>query len=136
MMVLNNICEECNEICDSIYFQRNFKSWTSGNDDIDKFIQDTQLSAHENAETALEWIPYNRFNNIEKSSIDKVHKANWIDGRIYKWDDENQNWKRNSNMIVTLKRLNNQKNFISPLYRSELKGINHKNVLIPKTDVS
>uniref|UniRef100_U9SU25 Uncharacterized protein n=1 Tax=Rhizophagus irregularis (strain DAOM 181602 / DAOM 197198 / MUCL 43194) TaxID=747089 RepID=U9SU25_RHIID len=111
---LNEICEECNFICTTIKFQRNFENWTSGNNNIDKFIQDTQLSVHVNYEVykkALEWIPYDRFNNIEKSSFDnKVYKANWIDGYICEWDDEKQNWKRNNNnMIVTLKRINNLK---------------------------
>ncbi|GBB91805.1 hypothetical protein RclHR1_01920009 [Rhizophagus clarus] len=37
----------------------------SGIDNIDKFIQNTQLSAHENVKGALEWIPYEKFRNIE-----------------------------------------------------------------------
>ena len=32
-------CEKCNKICNAIHFQRNFKNWTSGNNDIDKYIQ-------------------------------------------------------------------------------------------------
>ena len=64
---LNEICEECNSICYAKRFQKNFKNWTSGNNDIDKFIQDTQLSVHDddNTEKALEWIPYGRFYNIK-----------------------------------------------------------------------
>ncbi|GBB88955.1 hypothetical protein RclHR1_15580002 [Rhizophagus clarus] len=47
-------CEECNQKCteyewrkecNAKRFKQNFKNWTSGNDSIDKFIQDTQLSA-------------------------------------------------------------------------------------------
>ncbi|RIA81929.1 kinase-like domain-containing protein [Glomus cerebriforme] len=53
----------CNP-CNAKRFQQNFKNWTSGNDDIDKFIQNTQLSAKENCKV-LEWIPYDRFYNIE-----------------------------------------------------------------------
>jgi hypothetical protein len=48
MVVLNEICRKCNNICSSVYFQKNFENWTSGNNDIDKFIQDAQLSAHHN----------------------------------------------------------------------------------------
>ncbi|RGB36389.1 hypothetical protein C1646_758206 [Rhizophagus diaphanus] len=36
-----------------------------GNNDIDKFIQDTQLSAHSDVREALEWIPYDRFHDIK-----------------------------------------------------------------------
>ena len=111
---MNDICKKCNEVCNSIYFQRNFKNWTSGNDHIDKFIQNTQLSSHNDIKKALEWIPYDRFYNIEyiaKGGFGKVYKANWIDGHIIKWDDEKQNWKRNKdNIIVILKILNDPKN--------------------------
>jgi hypothetical protein len=117
MMVFNYECvkcDNCNCICNATYFQRDFESWTSGNNDIDKFIQDTQLSAHNKASSALEWIPYNRFDNIEyiaRGGFGKVYKANWIDGRLDKWDNTNKNWKRrDENMFVALKNLNNSKN--------------------------
>ncbi|EXX69537.1 Ypk2p [Rhizophagus irregularis DAOM 197198w] len=114
MMVLSDKCKKCNKICNTIYFQRNFKSWTSGNNDIDKIIQDAQLSAHKNARNVLEWIPYDKFYNIKyiaKGGFGKVYKANWIDGRIWDWNDKNQNWERyGKNMVVALKSLNNSKN--------------------------
>ncbi|POG82755.1 hypothetical protein GLOIN_2v1867102 [Rhizophagus irregularis DAOM 181602=DAOM 197198] len=31
MIVFNDICEKCSKVCNSIHFQRNFESWTSGN---------------------------------------------------------------------------------------------------------
>ncbi|RGB42350.1 kinase-like domain-containing protein, partial [Rhizophagus diaphanus] len=117
MMVSNYIyknCEECNCVCNVIHFQQNFINWTSGSDNIDSFIQNTQLSAHHNVSIALEWIPYDRFENIEyiaKGGFGKVYKANWIDGLIDKWNIENQNWKRrDKNMLVALKSLNHSKN--------------------------
>src|SRR5205823_5129126 len=106
------ICKQCGIECNAKHFQQNFENWTSGNNDIDKFIQDTQLSAHDNAKEALEWIPYNRFYNINyiaKGGFDKVYRANWIDGFIDEWD--NKNWKREGqNKFVALKSLNNSKN--------------------------
>ena len=116
------LCEECNQentgygwckACNAKHFQQNFKNWTSGNVDIDKFIQDTQLSA-KYWFYVLEWIPYDRFRNIEyiaKGGFGKVYKANWIDGYIDHWDSKNQNWERdNPNKFVALKSLNNSKN--------------------------
>ncbi|EXX71311.1 kinase-like domain-containing protein [Rhizophagus irregularis DAOM 181602=DAOM 197198] len=124
MTVLNDKCKRCNYVCDAIHFQQNFINWTSGNDDIDKFIQYTQLLAHENIKEALEWIPYDRFYNIVTNSFDEICGANWIDGNINHWDDKNQNWNRNNNMIVTLKRINNLKN-IALEFMNEIK-IDHE----------
>jgi hypothetical protein len=113
MVVFDTKYENFNYVCNSIYFQYNFKNWTSGNNDIDKFIQDIQLSAHNDLKKVLEWIPYNRFNNIKfiaKGGFGKIYVANWIDGCIDNWDDYNQNWKRkNQNMLVSLKSLNDSK---------------------------
>ena len=115
MMVLNDKCKECNYMCNAIRFKQNFVDWTSGNDYIDKFIQDTQLSVHVSNykihEEVLEWIPYDRFNNIIKSRFGETYKANWINGCIHEWDNVNQKWKRNrNNMIVIFKILNDPKN--------------------------
>ena len=107
---LHTKCKQCDRMCNTKHFQQNFKNWTSGNNDIDKFIQDTQLSAHDNAKEALEWISYDRFYNIKyiaEGEFGKVYRANWIDGCIDKWNNENQNWKRkDQNMFVILKCLN------------------------------
>ncbi|POG69536.1 kinase-like domain-containing protein [Rhizophagus irregularis DAOM 181602=DAOM 197198] len=105
-------CKECN----AKHFQQNFKNWTSGNNDIDKFIQDTQLSATD-YEKVLEWIPYNKLYDIEyiaKGGFGKVYRAKWIDGYIESWDNINKNWKRyDSNEFVALKSLNNSENVTS-----------------------
>ncbi|GBB98423.1 hypothetical protein RclHR1_03220016 [Rhizophagus clarus] len=104
------ICKECNKICNAKRFQQNFKNWTSGNNFIDKFIQNTQLKTHEYTYEALEWVPYDRFYDIKyiaKGGFGKVYKANWIDGPIIEWDDQVENWKRHGqNKLVALKSLN------------------------------
>src|SRR5215469_1049388 len=100
-----DLCEECNQKntgikwckpCNAKHFRQNFENWTSGNVDIDRFIQDTQLSSNNNRRV-LEWIPYDRFYDIKyiaKGGFGKVYRATWIDGYIRKWDIENQNWER------------------------------------------
>ncbi|PKC11641.1 hypothetical protein RhiirA5_412820, partial [Rhizophagus irregularis] len=111
MVVFKDICGKCDKVCNSMYFQRNFNNWTSGNNDIDKFIQYTQLSAHDDIKRALEWIPYNKLFNIKyiaDCEFGKVYSAKWTNGYINEWDDENQNWKRkDQNMFVILKILKN-----------------------------
>ena len=112
---LNEICKECNYKCNAKRFQQNFKNWTSGNNDIDKFIKDSQLSTHswDDLLEALEWIPYDRFYDIKyiaEGEFGKVYRTNWIDGPIDEWDGENQNWKRDQNKSVTLESLNHSKN--------------------------
>src|SRR5438034_849158 len=100
------LCKECNQkntwwdwckACNAKRFQQNFSKWSSGNVDIDKFIQEAQLSAN-NHKKVLVWISYDRLYDIEyiaKGGFGKVYRANWIDGRILNWDIKNKNWKRN-----------------------------------------
>ena len=117
MVVLSDICKECNCICNAIHFQQNFENWTSGNNDIDKFIQDVQLSLHyiDGESEVLEWIPYDKFYNI-KNITKKEFGANWIDGNIVKWNDKNQKWKRKGqNIFVILKSLNDLRDIKSEL---------------------
>src|SRR5437588_7109669 len=47
----NDWCQPCN----SRRFQQSFKNWNSGNSDVDKLIQESQLNAKSRYEK-LEWI--------------------------------------------------------------------------------
>jgi hypothetical protein len=108
---MGEICKECKCICNTKRFQQNFKNWTSGNIDIDKFIKNTQLLSHCETKGVLEWIPYDRFydiKHIKENRSNKVYRAIWIDGRIDEWDDVTQNWERSvPYLVVALKCLNN-----------------------------
>ncbi|GBC12368.2 kinase-like domain-containing protein [Rhizophagus irregularis DAOM 181602=DAOM 197198] len=66
------ICGECKEpgtgeywcqSCNAKRFKDNFKNWTSGNKDIDEFIQQSQLNAV-HYKTCLEWLPFEKFQNV------------------------------------------------------------------------
>ena len=99
------LCPECNQPntydnwckeCYSKKFQQNFGNWTSGNEHVDKFIQEAQLNVRFLFEL-LEWIPYNRLRNIQylaQGGFSTVYKAIWLDGLILSWDYEKQQWKR------------------------------------------
>ncbi|EXX79771.1 hypothetical protein RirG_002410 [Rhizophagus irregularis DAOM 197198w] len=83
MVVFNNKYKQYNHICNAMHFLQNFGNWTSGDSDIDNFIQNSQLSDHSYYKcNALEWIPYNKLHKIAEVNI-----ANWIDGYIYIWDN-------------------------------------------------
>ena len=59
-------------------------------------------------EEVIEWIPFDRFNNIEyldKGGFGKVFTAAWSDGYITGWDSQNKIWKR-SQQDICLKSLN------------------------------
>src|SRR5437773_1355153 len=87
------ICIECNKLytgdswcqhCNAKRFKENFKNWTSGNKNIDEFIQETQLTAI-HWTRCLEWIPYEKFQNvsyISRGGFGKIYKANWLEGYI------------------------------------------------------
>ena len=118
------LCKECSQpntgyyddgwcqSCNSKHFQQDFNKWTSGNKEIDEFIQKFQLNAT-HYEEVLEWIPYEKFSDIEylaKGGFGTVHKAKWIDGYIYYWGIEQNKWIRLDNTDIVLKFLNNSQN--------------------------
>ncbi|GBB91019.1 hypothetical protein RclHR1_01810022 [Rhizophagus clarus] len=99
------ICGECNEPgtgeywcqpCNAKRFKDNFKNWTSGNKNVDEFIQQSQLNAIHFLKY-LEWIPFEKFQNITyiaEGGFGKIYSAEWSEGYIYYWDIENQKWYR------------------------------------------
>ncbi|RHZ82713.1 hypothetical protein Glove_104g23 [Diversispora epigaea] len=109
------ICQECNQKyfeywckpCTSTHFKNDFDKWTSGNTKLDKFIQDAQLNA-DMCWKVIEWIPYDSFQDIEqiaKGGYGTVYYADWTDGNIINWDIKNQQWERQSQLVV-LKKFN------------------------------
>ena len=122
------LCKECKQpntckdildgwcrLCNSKHFQQNFKNWTSGNSDVDKLIQESQINA-KNSRGKLEWIEYDKFENIEyvaKGGFGTIHKAKWKDGYIRYWNYETNQWNRRNNWCVALKSLNNSKDITS-----------------------
>ena len=94
------------------WFQQNFLNWTSGNDFIDKFIQKSQLNA-QNVKQVLEWIPYNRFKNVEyfdKGGFCTIYKATLLDGPIRYWSKNKKKWIRFIEKTVILKSLDKSSN--------------------------
>ena len=125
------ICGECNEpgtgfawcqSCNAKRFEENFKNWTSGNKDVDEFIQHAQLNALYYL-NCLEWIPYEKFQNVTyvtKGGFCEIYSAEWNEGFILYWDIENQEWYRNDESTkVALKSLNDSSD-ISTVFLNEV----------------
>ncbi|EXX53062.1 Cla4p [Rhizophagus irregularis DAOM 197198w] len=127
------ICGECNEPgtglvwcqpCNAKRFKDNFKNWTSGNKDIDEFIQQSQLNAVHYSKK-LEWIPFENFKDITyitRGGFGKIYSAKWPEGYIDSWDIVNQKWHRYSiNIKVALKSLDNS-SCLSTEFLNEIKS--------------
>ena len=132
MMVIHykyNVCEICIQpntnykwchSCNANHFQQNFKNWTSGNRDIDEFVQNAQLKA-KCCEEVLEWIEYDKFENVEylaKGGFGITYKAIWNEGYITNWDSRDNQWHRlQGSHPVTLKCSNNLQDITVELLR-------------------
>ena len=127
------ICGECNEPgtgscwcqpCNAKRFKDNFRNWTSGNKDIDEFIQQSQLDAVYYTK-CLEWIPFENFQDvtyIAQGGFGKVYSAVWLEGYILYWDIENQQWIRYSKgKKFALKSLDNSSNISSDFLNEVIK---------------
>src|SRR5207248_1139984 len=96
------------------------EGWSSGNPDIDKFIKDTIFNAKQYNSRFLEWVPFDRFEDIKQigeGGFAKVYSATWMDG-ISKFEGS---WKKlkPEPLKVALKRLNGSQN-MSAEYLNEV----------------
>ncbi|CAG8794155.1 7261_t:CDS:1 [Cetraspora pellucida] len=92
-------CQPCN----SKHLKDDFEKWTSGNSNIDKFLQEAQLSAN-SLRKVMVWIPYHRLTDIEyitEGGYGTVYSAIWLDGPISRW--HNDSWMYFGKLKVGLK---------------------------------
>jgi hypothetical protein len=67
--------------CQINQLKNDFTNWTSGNEKIDDFIQKKQLESKN--DKTFEWIPYNKFIDVEEIDDNYLTKAIWKDGPLY-----------------------------------------------------
>ena len=116
-------CKECVPSCI-------IEGWTSGNSEIDEFIKDTIYNAKGNcvyddngdhvgyAPLFLEWVPFDRFEDIKpigEGGFAKVYSAKWIDGKAKYTRQDDGTWEKKDPepINVALKRLNGSQNMSS-----------------------
>ncbi|CAJ0643145.1 11439_t:CDS:10 [Entrophospora sp. SA101] len=93
-------------------FKSDFANWTSGNLELDNYIRYTQLNIT-NSSSFLEWIPYDKFDDVRemyKGGFGIVCSAIWDLGPKLFWDDGAENWVREGEKPIALKRLQNSRN--------------------------
>ncbi|RHZ48714.1 hypothetical protein Glove_543g22 [Diversispora epigaea] len=97
------------EFCIRKYLENNFENWTSGNNEIDKLIQECQQKTIA-PKSIIEWIEYDQFENIEhlaEGGCATIFTAILKDGPYVKWDSDRQSLERFGRQMIVLKRLNN-----------------------------
>ncbi|EXX59144.1 kinase-like domain-containing protein [Rhizophagus irregularis DAOM 181602=DAOM 197198] len=111
---LCKICKQPNtnyyycQSCVSNHFQQNFKNWTSGNHNVDEFIQKAQLKTKDTAHI-IKWIEYDKFEDVEylsKGGFGTTFKAVWKDGP-WNTNYNNNQLERKGDTKVALKCLYN-----------------------------
>ncbi|CAG8621773.1 13746_t:CDS:2 [Acaulospora morrowiae] len=112
------LCERCQswayaaqycEHCIRHFFKKNFGKWTSGNDEIDKIIQDAQLNAS-CPDMVVEWIPFSDFEEVKhkiKGHRSDIYSATWSKGPFDKFNPETHAVDRFGRTNVILKKLEN-----------------------------
>ncbi|PKY56165.1 hypothetical protein RhiirA4_476253, partial [Rhizophagus irregularis] len=109
-------CEECGEKYTEISYKwcnpcqiknlkENFRNWTSGNEQIDNFIQEIQLKVNHSYDIIFEWISYDQFSDIKKIG-NIIYSALWNDGRL-EYDQNKKEWTR-VQVEINLKLFNSQ----------------------------
>ncbi|RHZ59700.1 hypothetical protein Glove_362g36 [Diversispora epigaea] len=100
------------EFCIRKHLENNFGNWTSGNNEIDKLIQECQqktVAPHK----VIEWIEYDQIEDVKhltEGGCATIYTAGWKDGYYVKWNSERQTLERFGRQKIVLKRLNNSSN--------------------------
>ncbi|RHZ84249.1 hypothetical protein Glove_84g102 [Diversispora epigaea] len=84
-------------LCTKEHFIQEFKTWSSGNANIDKIIRESQMN--DIGDKKLDWIPYDNFQNIEyiaDGDHGSVYSAKLENGIKWDWNFVKKNWEYHS----------------------------------------
>ena len=105
-------CEKCGKRYTNMISRWCRLCQSSGNEQIDDFIQEKQLNIHYIDDTVFEWIPYDQFDNIKeigKSDSIKIYSAIWKDGPL-DYNTTKRIYERSQGKKITLKHPHNSQN--------------------------
>ncbi|CAG8614605.1 1315_t:CDS:2, partial [Cetraspora pellucida] len=109
-LTAKSVCPECDQClvtghwcqsCQSQQFHENFDNWTTGFEEIDNFIKETQLNAKDCTEY-LEFLPFKSFIGINKydtSGFGTVYTANWKKGPKDAWSEHEHKYVARRDLI-------------------------------------
>ncbi|RHZ86121.1 hypothetical protein Glove_54g167 [Diversispora epigaea] len=110
------------DLCTKEHFIEEFKTWSSGNVEIDKIIQECQTNNGYN----LQWIPYDNFQDIKhiaNGGYGSVHSTILKNGVKRYWDLNGSDWNYcNVGDKVALKEINDSKDDVS-IFIKEVQNI-------------
>jgi hypothetical protein len=131
MVIQNKYCENCFKeytdikniwckLCQKNWLKENFANWTSGNEEIDCFIQGMQLEINNYNNIIVEWIPYDQFDDIKKIGKNKLatfYSAKWKDGPL-EYNNNTKKCERKPNSVkeITIKYFHNIQDISEFLY--------------------
>ncbi|CAB5393120.1 unnamed protein product [Rhizophagus irregularis] len=95
--------------CRINHLRENFKNWTSGNEEVDKLIQEMQLKIDSYSDIVFEWIPYDQLDDIKGNSMSRSCLAMWKDGPLF-YEFSKKEYTRSQNKNITLKSMTNSQN--------------------------
>ncbi|CAG8800799.1 10817_t:CDS:2, partial [Dentiscutata erythropus] len=88
--------------CEARNFCEDFYMWSSGDQQLDELIKESQLNAT-NVSNYIEWIKLDQFKDfkiIKEGEFSTVISAIWRDGPREVWDEESSRWEGASNTKV------------------------------------
>jgi hypothetical protein len=117
MVLQDRYCEDCGEKYTEIEYkwcrpchiknlEKNFTNWTSGNNEVDNFIQEMQLKINNKDDKIFEWIPYDQFIDT-KEIVKNIYLALWKNGPLM-YDLNEKRYIKVQNKEVILKLCNSQ----------------------------
>ncbi|RHZ85016.1 hypothetical protein Glove_73g38 [Diversispora epigaea] len=121
--IKNGYCNSCTKE----HFSQEFGTWSSGNDEIDKFIQESQTSNYQRFDRyKLQWMPYDNFEDIRHiadGGYGSVYSAILKNGIKWDWNYNKQDWEyQHVGDKFALKEINDSRNDISKFLK-EVKNL-------------
>ncbi|RHZ86175.1 hypothetical protein Glove_54g23 [Diversispora epigaea] len=114
------------DLCIKEHFIQEFGTWSSGNAEVDKFVQESQKNHQGHYGNRLQWIPYDNFlgiNHLANGGYGSVYSAILKNGIKSHWNLNKQDWEYSFvDKRVVLKEINDSRHDTSKFLK-EVKNL-------------